>query len=272
MMRSLRGPRQLTSICALFLLMARPLSSQQITWRTVATLYGDNTEFFTPYRVGETILGGQLSSWFDGVLGPHASVDLGLFADRRAGSNQFVDSLKPILSFRYRTTHGLGVFGTLETVDRHGLLEPLMVTTREITTPIEYGAQWIEHTSNFHGEVWINWQKINQPDQREQFEVGNVYRFDPLRWVTLQAQQLWYHRGGQLFNPTPVTNNYAEGPGITVHDSIAHLGSAYVSAWELWSNGHIDPFYPAGRPDHGHGTYLRAGVSPHQWEIGRAHV
>lgn len=243
----------------------RSLSAQRIDWFTNATLYGDNTEFFTPYRVGETILGGQVTTWLGDQLGEHASARIGFFADRRDGSGSFVDSLKPVLSFRYQTEHSLAVFGTLETVDRHGLLEPLMVTTRELTTPIEYGAQWIGHTSRFHGETWINWQKLNEAGQREQFEVGNVYRFAVLPALDVSAQQLWYHRGGQLFNPTPVTNNHVEAAGATLHDSLGWFGRASLSAWELWSHGHIDPYYPAGRPDHGHGTYLRASVTPANW-------
>ena len=215
--------------------------------------------------MGETILGGQLTSWLEDRVGPRVTLRAGLFADRRWGSDNFADSIKPVLAFRFQTAHSLGVFGTLETVERHGLLEPLMVTTREITTPIEYGGQWLEDRGRFHGETWINWQKLNTPTQREQFELGNVFRFAVNRRVDLGAQHLWYHRGGQLYNPVPVTNNHAGGVGITVHDSVAGFGRSYLAAWELWSSGHIDPDYPPGRPDHGHGTYLRAGISPWNW-------
>ncbi len=171
---------------AVALLGPGPLAAQHLEWHTGATLYGDNTEFFTPYRVGETILGGQVTSYLSARPGPSTDLRIGFFADRRWGSDNFTDSLKPVLAFRYQTAHALGVFGTLETVDRHGLLEPLMVTTRELTTPIEYGGQWIENVPHFHGEVWINWQKLNTPTQREQFEVGTVLRGDlgrTCRWA-----------------------------------------------------------------------------------------
>jgi hypothetical protein len=245
--------------------MALPLGAQQIAWRTRATLYADNTEFFTPYRVGETILGGQISTWLADEPGPRTELRVGLFADRRWGSSQFTDSLKPILSFRFQTEHALGVFGTLETVNRHGLLEPLMVTTRELTTPIEYGGQWIENAGIFHGESWINWQKLNTATQREQFEIGNVFRASLGKYVDVEGQHLWYHRGGQLFNPVPVSNNHTEALGAAVHDSLRVLGRISLAAWALWSQGHIDPDYPAGRPDQGHGTYLRAAITPWNW-------
>ena len=188
---------------------------------------------------------------------------MGFFADRRWGSDRFTDSIKPVLAFRYQTPHTLAVLGTLETVDRHGLLEPLMVTTRELTTPIEYGMQWIEHRGRFHGNTWINWQKLNTPFQREQFELGTVLGLRVTRVIDLEAQHLWYHRGGQLFDAnTPVTNNRVTAAGVVVHDSLAVVGQASFQVAELWSNGHIDPNYPAGRPDKGHGTYVRASATP----------
>ncbi len=257
--------QRIVAVLVVAVLLPQAMRAQRVDWRTTFTLYGDNTEFFTPYRVGETILGGQVASWIDARLSDHATVYAGAFVDRRAGSTQFADSVKPILSFRYHTTHALGVFGTLETVDRHGLLDPLMVTTRELTTPIEYGGQWIEHAGPFHGELWINWQKLNQPGQREQFEAGGVFGVAVDPHLDVNAQQLWYHRGGQLYNPTVVTNNHAEAAGLTLHDSLGWLGRTSLSAWELWSQGHIDPDYPPGRPDGGHGTYLRAGITPHNW-------
>ena len=258
-------PRHVPNALALLVVLAGPASAQRLAWHTRATLYGDNTEFFTPYRVGETILGGQLTTWLAATYGRRTELRLGFFADRRWGSDNFTDSIKPVLAVRVRTPHSLGVFGTLETVERHGLLEPLMVTTRELTTPIEYGGQWIEHRGVFHGEAWINWQKLNTPTQREQFEVGTVLRVRATPHVDVHAQQLSYHRGGQLFDPTPVTNNHTFAAGVAVHDSLGAFGRSYLSAWELWSSGHIDPAYPAGRPDRGHGTYLRAGVTPGNW-------
>lgn len=246
-------------------MFASSLPAQRIDWQLRAALYADNTEFFTPYRVGETILGGQLSTWLAARPGTRTELRVGLFADRRWGSNRFTDSLKPILAFRYTRPHSLGVLGTLETVNRHGLLEPLMVTTRELTTPIEYGGQWIENRRYYRAEGWINWQKLNTPAQREQFEMGAAVRITPDRHVEIAGQQLWSHRGGQLFNPAPVTNNHAIAAGVTLRDSIRLLGPSYISAWELWSSGHLDPEYPADRPMDGHGTYLRAGIKPWNW-------
>lgn len=250
---------------AALVVLAFPLQAQRLDWRTRAVLYGDNTEFFTPYRVGETILGGQVTTWLAARPGSRTELRAGLFADRRWGSDRFTDSLKPVLALRYQTHRWFTAFGTLETVERHGLLEPLMVTTRELTTPIEYGGQIVHDHGIFRGEVWINWQQLNTSAHREQFELGTTVRVRPSRNIDLNLQQLSFHRGGQLFDPTPMTNNHTVALGVTLHDSLRHFGRSYLSAWQAWSTGHIDPTYPSGRPDKGHGTYLRAGITPGNW-------
>lgn len=254
--------RQIVASAAL-LLVAAPLSAQRLAWRTRAALYGDNTEFFTSYRVGETIFGGQLSTWLEAAPGRRTELRIGLFADRRWGSESFTDSLKPLLSFRYRTRHSQATLGSLETVRRHGLLEPIMVTTRELTTPVEYGMQYVETRGIFRGEAWVNWQKLNTPTQREQFELGATVRVDATDWLRFGAQHLWYHRGGQLYHAdAPVTNNRVTAAGLTLHKPLGVLHESSLQVWGLWSDGHIEPAYPAGRPSKGHGVYVRAGVTP----------
>jgi hypothetical protein len=240
--------------------------AQRLDWRVRAALYGDNTEFFTPYRTGETILGTQVQTWLAARPGRRTELRLGLYADRRLGSEQFTDSLLPIVSFRYRTKHSEGIVGTLETVRRHGLLEPLMVTTRELTTPVESGLQWIETRGAFRGEAWVNWQQLNTPTQREAFEMGATLRLDPVAWARVEAQHLWSHRGGQLFDAgVPVSNNRVTALGATARHTLPVVGASSLAAWRLWSDGNIDPDYPAERASKGRGTYLRAGITPRGW-------
>ncbi len=243
-----------------------PASGQRIDWRTQVTLYGDNTEFFTPYRTGETIFGGQVTSFVEARSSRHNSIRVGAFADRRFGSDEFVDSIKPVIAFRHSTTHSLGVFGTLDNARRHGLLDPVMVSTREITTPIEYGLQWRERRRGVRAEAWINWQRLNTESHREQFELGAVAAVTPLKWLTLEGQHLWFHRGGQLYDAgVPVSNNRVTGVGVRLHDSLAVLGRVTLAGFSLWSDGHIDPAYPADRPANGRGTWVRASIEPRGW-------
>ena len=245
------------------LLVAAPLPAQRLSWQTRAVLYGDNTEFFTPYRTGETILGGQLTTWFEASTGRRTALRVGLFADRRWGSEEFTDSLKPVLQAAFRGRHTTAIVGTLDAERRHRLLDALMVSTRELTTPIEYGLQWRERRGWLDGELWVNWQRLNTAEQREAFEAGAVVRVEPVRHLRLEVQHLWSHRGGQLFDAgVPVTNNRVTAVGVILTEDVPVAGRATIAVHRLWSDGHLDPATPAERPATGHGTLARATVAP----------
>ncbi|HET7042235.1 MAG TPA: hypothetical protein VFI13_09445, partial [Gemmatimonadales bacterium] len=120
---------------------ATPLAAQRsVDWDTRVTFYGDNTEFFSPYREGATWLGGRLSTELVYHATPRVDVRVGVTADHRSGDTAFAEAL-PLLAMRYHTTHSTGVLGTLITEDRHGLLEPMEVLQFDILRPIEYGGQ-----------------------------------------------------------------------------------------------------------------------------------
>jgi len=255
--------RRLVAGVGLTLAAAGPARAQQVSWKSLVTLYGDNTEFFTPYRIGETILGGQFTTALVVKPAEKYSVELGVFGDVRSGSDEFLDRVLPVISFRYRTPTSLGVLGTLETVRRHGYLEPLEVTTLELTRPIEHGLQWIERRRALDADIYLNWRAINKPNQREVFDYGWVVRVRPIRQISLEHQLHGLHHGGQLYDAgVPVTNNLASGFGITIADTIPKIGFGSLRVYQLRSSGNIDPAAPPGRPGHGHGTYVRGGVFP----------
>lgn len=235
--------------------------AQQLAWVTRTTLYADDTEFFTPYRVGETILGGQFISTLRLRSGEHTRVDLGAFGDHRSGSDRFLDPVKPVIAFRWAKGGSIATFGALVPERRHGYLEPLEVTTLELTRPIEYGAQWTAHRRRFDGEIYLDWQRLNRPGQREVFDYGWVLRARPVRHVALEYQLHGLHHGGQLYDAGPVTNDAASALGAVLSDSV-HRGRASLALYRLWSRGNIDSAAPPGRPRAGSGWYLRAGVQP----------
>ena len=239
------------------------LHGQTVDWRTRATFYGDNTEFFTPFRTGETILGAQFSTFLDIAPSQRTRVYAGVFGDLRYGDDDFLDPVKPILSFRYETPATLGVLGTLETVDRHGYLEPLEVTTLAFTRPIEYGVQLIQRRRYWNMDLFLDWQGLNTPTSREVFNYGMVVRALPASFLALEFQFHGLHHGGQLFDAgVPVTNNTNSAIGATLQHRLGVLGRSALSGYYLSSRGHIDPAFPDSLPDRGHGTYLRAAVEP----------
>ena len=260
---SCRIPLWAAASLALLVAGVHPAGAQSVDWRTRATFYGDNTEFFTPFRTGETILGAQFSTFLDIQPTRRTRIQAGVFGDLRFGSDEFLDPVKPILSFRYQTPATLGVLGTLETVNRHGYLEPLEVTTLEFTRPIEYGAQLIQRRRYWDMDLFLDWQGLNTPDSREVFNYGLVLRGLPASFLTLEFQFHGLHNGGQLFDAgVPVTNNTNSAIGATLGRRLGVLGESSLAAFYLSSKGHIDPAFPAGRPDRGHGTYLRGSIAP----------
>jgi hypothetical protein len=244
---------------------ASPGAAQSVRWSTTTVLYGDNTEFFTPYRVGETILGAQFFSTLRLRTGARTSVHLGVFGDHRSGAKEFLDPVRPIITFQYANPTGTGVLGTLLTEARHGFLEPLEVTTLELTRPVEYGAQWREHRRRWDAEAFLNWQKLNVPGQREVFDYGGVVRVRPVRFFSLETQLHGLHHGGQLYDVGRVSNNVASGFGVVAADSLGWLGRSSLALWRLRSSGNADTSARPNRPGQGHGWYLRAAVTPKGW-------
>jgi hypothetical protein len=256
-------PRFLPPVVLTALAAPAALPAQSIVLDNLVTLYGDNTEFFTPYRVGETILGGQFHSFLRVRTSARTGVLAGVFGDVRWGSEEFLDEVKPVLSFRYQGPMSMAVVGTLVTERRHGLLEPLQVTTLELTRPVEYGLQWIERRRTWDLDAFINWQALNTPSRREVFDYGWVLRIRPIPELSLETQLHGLHHGGQLYDAgVRVTNNRASGFGVTIRDSLGWLGWSSLKAYRLTSSGNIDPAAPPERPRRGRGTYLRAAVTP----------
>ncbi len=238
----------LAAVSVVVLGRARPAPAQELTWRNGVTFYADNTEFFNPYRTGETLLGGQVLSYLSAALGPRTEVIAGFFGNHQSGGTGFFDPFKPILGFRYRTDHSLGVIGTLVTEDRHGYLEPLEGTLLDIVRPVEYGVQWREQHTAGGGEIFLNWQRLNTARSREIFDYGLLLHADPARWLRLELQGHGLHHGGQLYTAgEPVANNEVLALGAQVSGKLPVAGASSLRVFQLMSHGDIDYCCPAGR-------------------------
>lgn len=256
----------MTIATAMFTLgRARPAPAQELTWKNAATFYIDNTEFFNPYRTGETLLGGQILSYLSAALGPRTELVGGFHGNHESGDSRFLYPFKPILGFRYRTDGSLGVIGTLVTEDRHGYLEPLEGTLFDITRPVEYGVQWREQHAAGGGEIFLNWQRLNTSTGREVFDYGLLLHADPIHWLRLEMQGHGLHHGGQLYSAgEAVANNQVLALGGQVHGLLRFVGRSSLGVFQFLSHGDIDGVVP-GQPDHGHGTYIRAAITPGNW-------
>jgi hypothetical protein len=236
------------------------ISAQEIHWSNEFVFYLDNTEFFTPYRTGETILGSYFKTCLELGLGDHTRIRAGVFGDHRSGDTTFLDPVKPIIAFLWHTDNSQVVLGTLEPPDRHGYLEPLEVTTLTFTRPLEYGGQWIEDQKHFHIDAYLNWQHLNTPTSREIIDSGFVTWLNFLQIARLEGQFHIFHHGGQLHDIGPVTNNIVGGPGVRVEDDLGgKFGKSSLSVFYLMSRGPIDVLL-GGKNINGDGVYVRASV------------
>ena len=240
--------------------------AQAFTWESGTTFYGDNTEFFNPYRVGQTILGAQMQTYVSVAPGPRTQVIVGAYGDHRSGRSDFFNEVKPLLGFRYHTPTSLGALGTLVTENRHGYLEPLQVTTLELTRPVEYGLQWREDQGWIGGEIFINWQHLNTRQSREIFDYGLLLHLRPKRYLTIEFQGHGLHHGGQLYSAgAPVTNNQVMAMGARLKGTLPLVDLSSLGVFRLTSHGRIDPTSEPNRSDRGSGTYIRASISPRGW-------
>ncbi len=240
--------------------IAAPAAGQEVRWKSDVLFYGDNTEFFTPYRVGETILGAWVKTALEVRTGEHTDLRAGVYGNRRDGSGG-PSEVKPILTFRYRTAGTEWRIGTLDPVERRGYLEPLEVTTLELTRPVEYGLEWIGTRPGFRADVYLDWQEVNNRASREIFDYGVLVRGDVTRSLSLALQTHGLHHGGQLDDVGPVTNNEVVAAGVIVHGPLPLAGESSFAAYGLRSTGKTDPFSD-GPTIKGGGTYLRGSVSP----------
>jgi hypothetical protein len=234
-----------------------------VTFQNDLAFYGDEEGFNGPYRPEETLFGQQLKSSIEALTGEHTGFDAGVFMDHPSGWDDSVD-FKPILSFDYFTPTTRMIFGTLETRDRHGFLEPLEVKTLEITRPVEYGLQWEEKDGWFQSDSFLDWQQLNTPGNPEIFDYGGTSQFPLTGGLDAELQFHGYHQGGKLFY-VGVVNNYAFALGARLHGDLGPLGPASLSAYGLLSGNLQGPFLQVTDAEWGSGLYVRGSVSP--WNI-----
>lgn len=245
-------------------MMLLPVSSARagdIVLKNNFTFYGDNTEFFEPYRTRETLLGQQTENELEIGLGPTAFVSGGVFWDFRSTSVQDADvTVKPLLSFEYKMGGTRLILGTLDVENRHGFLEPMEVTFLEFTRPIEYGFQWIEQDPSFHADLFLNWQQLNDPSQPESFDYGGVVNQALTDRLSVELQYHGYHQGGKLYF-IDVYNNWVPGLGLRL-DLPEFLGRTQLAAFGLVSSQLAGG--TLSQMEWGQGLYLNATVTPVQ--------
>ena len=116
------------------------------------TFYGDNTEFFNPWRDGETLLGTESRLFLDVDLDEHVTVRAGLFGNHRFGDDHNFENVRPVLALHVMNEVTRFIIGSIESgtqqvglgpdqLGPHGLLPPLQRTSLAFSRPDEAGLQ-----------------------------------------------------------------------------------------------------------------------------------
>lgn len=240
--------------------------------------FGDNTEFRTPYRDGETLMGAASTFAVDVTLGERASLVAGVFGTRRYGSDEAFDLVRPVLTLRLSTDRSTLLMGTLSAPaagdppgpDRagpHGLLPPIQRDTLAFERPYEAGFQWRFAGASLTHDIWINWQRLNTPAHRERFDAGAAGAIRVTGWLAIPFQLHVVHEGGQLFDSGPVADSTVIASGAVFR------AASHGVRWTLETVGLVSRYVPdrdaADRYVEGSGAFGRAAAERGGW---RAHA
>jgi len=254
---------------------AVPLHAQdRLTLAADVPFYGDNTEFSNPFREGETLFGAapRLSAALG--LGEHASLEIGVFANLRFGSERASELTRPILALRLSSGSSTFVFGTLDPPrvidppgpDRagpHGLVPPLQRETLAFERPYEAGLQWTTSHSRIRNDMWLSWQQVNTPEHRERFNAGANTAWVAAEGVTIPLQFHIVHHGGQQFSSGPVADSYAAAGGAAV-DWPLERAKVRLELLGLVSRHVPDRALPE-RSRTGRGAFIRGALERDGW-------
>jgi hypothetical protein len=277
MRRLERGGLQASTAVILLGLLAAPVQAQQrATLVGEMDLYADDTEFFNPFRLGETLFGTAFTVDVDVDLSDTVTIRGGVFGNHRFGSASAFEEEKPVLRVDLHGAHHRFILGTLDTARRregigpdlsgpHGLLPPLQQDTLAFDRRNEAGIQWLIESGTIRQDLWVNWQQLNTSEHREAFDAGlnGRFRLGPLP-LSLLYQAHIVHHGGQLFDAGPVGDSWAVAPGVAFERETALLGRVLVEALAAFSRDVPDRGQLEERVD-GRGAFVRLSAERDGW-------
>ena len=95
-----------------------PVAAQeQLTLGVDLAFYGDNTEFFNPWREGETLLGSEGRLFLDVDFNQHVTLRTGLFGNHRFGDADLFHIVRPVLALHLQNDFTRFIIGSLESID-----------------------------------------------------------------------------------------------------------------------------------------------------------
>ena len=200
---------------------------REISLRIESTSFIKNNEYFNDFSKGYTGLGFFLKPSIEYYFAKNTKATAGVYLLKYSGIDHFTQAI-PLFSIQHKLTKNLElILGSLYGALNHQLEEPLYRFDRYYQDNIEYGMQFLYHTSRIESDLWLNWEKFiftNSPYQ-EELVFGNTSKFiayqsQKLR-VELPIQFLISHKGGQIdSSPNPVASIVNGMSGLNINYQI----------------------------------------------------
>jgi hypothetical protein len=229
--------------------------------------YVRNYEYTNRFHDGYTLYGTQLEPTLTYYAHPNLSITAGAILRKDFGDNTGLRDSKMLFNIKYSKKDLTLVFGSLEGNIQHRYIEPIYNFERKITTPVEYGTQLIIDKEDFYLDTWIAWQKmIYKGDAAKEEIVGGLHGdavfFDKNNWkLTIPAQMLMYHQGGQIdvLNNIGVSTLFNGAIGLDLSKKVK--GSVKKVYTKNYVVGYKDMSPTKVRPyQGGFGVWLNAGL------------
>jgi hypothetical protein len=268
----------LLAIAAVVAARGAHAQSTDFAFQADATFFGDNTEFFNPYRTGETLIGTSAFVVGEARINRRLSIHGGVFGLQSFDAGRSLDQVRPVLSLVIGPQRSRLILGTLETVRRvdgigpdrtgpHGLLPPIQIETLAFERPWEAGVQWLYTSSRLTHDAWLHWQRVNHHDQREVFDTGYTARIRVSRTIGIRGDLMLVHEGGQLTPTGVVADSFASAIGVDLGGRAGVIDRVGFEASVLASRFVPDRAEPSESRS-GFGTFLRISAEKSSW---RAH-
>ncbi len=231
-------PYRRAAVLILLFWPAAPSFAQTYSAAADFLFYGDNTEFTTRFRRGDTVLGASGRVFLEVALNDTVTLRGGFFGSGRFAAHEALEHAEPMLALDIARGSSRFVFGSLETVqwrhdvsgpDRetlHGLLPPLQRETLTFERGQEMGLQWLVAAPRLSHDAWVNWQRLNTPNHRERFDAGYRARLGLSSTFHLHGQWHVVHEGGQQFANGSVSDSQASVIGL---EWTPRLASSHLS-------------------------------------------
>jgi hypothetical protein len=227
-----------------------------------ARTFLDNIEYSTSYQTGETIFGASAAFRFFFQPSIHTRFAFGVYGLRRFGDEDFLTRTLPLFRAQYESEKTSLILGELISSDAHGLPDIVYRQEYRFDPGIEEGIQVRVRLKQFNEDLWVEWDSLNTPTQREHFTAGSAAVFSVAQY-TFPFFLTVSHTGGELYDipGKPVQEHFGGATGITVSYPL-DAGIRRVFGQVLVAGSSYRVRSERNITGQGYGIISKAGISP----------